>query len=157
MVVRLTWSKFGKKSLSAPGSLPFLNRTRKFAFPDTEYSTIKSPQILEVSGIGRPDVLTKIGVETKVALPGVGENVQDHISCRFAFELNPQAKHETYDLMRDPEYAAKEMKLLYVYFTHFIRRANTIAALKARVTTDGVSLRLPSSLSPAPIPKTRLL
>jgi GMC oxidoreductase len=112
---------------------------------------------LELSGIGRPDVLTKIGVETKVALPGVGENVQDHISCRFAFELNPQAKHETYDLMRDPEYAAKEMKLLCVYFTRFVRCANTIAALKARVTTDGVSLRLPSSLSPAPIPKTRLL
>jgi hypothetical protein len=157
MVIRLTWLKLKKKSLSAPGSVPLLNCTRKFAFPDTEYSTIKSPQILELSGIGRPDVLTKIGVKTKVALSGVGENVQDHISCRFAFELNPQANHENYDLMRDPEYDAKEMKLLYVYFAHLVRRANTTAVLKARVTIDGVSLHLPSSRSPAPIRKTHLL
>ncbi|KIM89885.1 GMC oxidoreductase [Piloderma croceum F 1598] len=91
--------------------------------------TIKSPQILELSGIGRPDVLTKIGVETKVALSGVGENVQDHISCRFAFELNPQAKHETYDLMRDPEYAAKEMKLFAEGKGHYRRGITSFAFL----------------------------
>ena len=39
-------------------------------------STIKSPQILELSGIGRKDVLSKIGVDVKIELPGVGENVQ---------------------------------------------------------------------------------
>lgn len=39
-------------------------------------SAIKSPQILELSGIGRADILSKIGVKLKVELPGVGENVQ---------------------------------------------------------------------------------
>lgn len=39
-------------------------------------SAIKSPQILELSGIGRKDVLSKIGVDVKIELPGVGENVQ---------------------------------------------------------------------------------
>lgn len=39
---------------------------------------LKSPQILELSGIGRPDVLNSVGIPVKVALDGVGENVQEH-------------------------------------------------------------------------------
>lgn len=42
-------------------------------------STIKSPQILELSGIGRRDVLDRVGIPVKLELPGVGENVQDHL------------------------------------------------------------------------------
>ena len=47
--------------------------------------TMKSPQILELSGIGDPEVLGKIGVETKVDLPTVGTNVQDHLFAGFAY------------------------------------------------------------------------
>lgn len=36
-------------------------------------------QILELSGIGLRDVLEKAGIEVKVDLPGVGENVQEHL------------------------------------------------------------------------------
>ncbi|KAH9934261.1 uncharacterized protein B0H18DRAFT_1114998 [Fomitopsis serialis] len=43
--------------------------------------TIKSSHILELSGIGRRDVLEKAGIPVKVELPGVGENVQDHTLC----------------------------------------------------------------------------
>ena len=39
---------------------------------------INSPQILMLSGIGAPEVLKEHGIDTKVALPGVGENLQDH-------------------------------------------------------------------------------
>lgn len=39
-------------------------------------TTVKSPQILELSGIGRRDVLERINVPVKVDLPGVGENLQ---------------------------------------------------------------------------------
>jgi choline dehydrogenase len=42
-------------------------------------------QILEFSGIGNPEVLTKIGVKPIAELPGVGENVQEHIFTSFAF------------------------------------------------------------------------
>lgn len=38
----------------------------------------QSPQLLELSGIGRPDILQAHGVEVQHALPGVGENYQDH-------------------------------------------------------------------------------
>lgn len=40
---------------------------------------IKSPQLLELSGVGKRDVLDRLGVDVKIDLPGVGENVQEHI------------------------------------------------------------------------------
>lgn len=41
-----------------------------------------SPQILELSGIGRPDVLQAQGIEVRHALSGVGEALQDHFAPR---------------------------------------------------------------------------
>ena len=45
---------------------------------------IASPQLLQVSGVGNPDLLNKIGVSTICALPGVGENLSDHYGVRLA-------------------------------------------------------------------------
>lgn len=42
--------------------------------------TISSPQILELSGIGDPDVLARAGVPVVAKSPRVGENLQDHLS-----------------------------------------------------------------------------
>lgn len=41
---------------------------------------INTPQLLMISGIGNPNHLAEHGIETQVALPGVGENLQDHAS-----------------------------------------------------------------------------
>ena len=41
---------------------------------------INSPQLLELSGIGNPDVLGPLGIAAQHALPGVGENLQDHLT-----------------------------------------------------------------------------
>lgn len=49
---------------------------------------IGTPQILELSGIGRPDVLGAIGVPVRRALPGVGENLQDHLQLRTIFAIS---------------------------------------------------------------------
>lgn len=38
-----------------------------------------SPPLLEMSGIGQPEVLRSLGVAVKHELPGVGENLQDHL------------------------------------------------------------------------------
>ncbi|KAI0950969.1 hypothetical protein AcW1_008132 [Taiwanofungus camphoratus] len=73
--------------------------------------TIKSPQILELSGIGRPEVLKKIGVPVKLELPGVGENLQDHPFCGVSFELDPKVAHKTFDVFRDPERAKEQTRL----------------------------------------------
>ncbi len=40
---------------------------------------INSPQLLELSGIGQPARLEQHGIAVKHALPGVGENLQDHL------------------------------------------------------------------------------
>jgi choline dehydrogenase/4-pyridoxate dehydrogenase len=42
---------------------------------------INSPQLLMLSGIGDPAELAAHGIETQVPLPGVGKNLQDHISA----------------------------------------------------------------------------
>ncbi len=44
-----------------------------------------SPMILQRSGIGPADVLTKAGVTPVHALPGVGQNLQDHTEVYFQF------------------------------------------------------------------------
>ena len=38
-----------------------------------------SPQLLQLAGIGDPEVLGAAGVQTRVDLPGVGANLQDHL------------------------------------------------------------------------------
>ena len=38
---------------------------------------LRTPPILEASGIGNPIHLNKLGIEVKIDLPGVGENLQD--------------------------------------------------------------------------------
>jgi choline dehydrogenase len=40
---------------------------------------INTPQLLQISGIGSPAVLAPAGVEVRHDLPGVGENLQDHL------------------------------------------------------------------------------
>ena len=48
---------------------------------------VNSPQLLELSGIGDPDVLRTAGIETLVASPGVGGNLQDHYVVGMQFRL----------------------------------------------------------------------
>jgi 4-pyridoxate dehydrogenase len=46
---------------------------------------INSPQLLMLSGIGDPEELQACGIPVLAALPGVGRNLQDHISAPIVF------------------------------------------------------------------------
>ncbi|WPE22986.1 GMC family oxidoreductase [Shinella zoogloeoides] len=46
---------------------------------------VNSPKLLELSGIGRPDLLSALGIPLRHALAGVGENLQDHLQIRTVF------------------------------------------------------------------------
>ncbi len=46
-------------------------------------SSINSPKLLQISGIGAPATLKAAGIEVVQALPGVGENLQDHLEIYF--------------------------------------------------------------------------
>ena len=60
--------------------------------------SFNSPQLLQVSGIGNSEYLKSVGVEPVHHLPGVGENLQDHLevyvqhSCSQPVSLNPMLK-----------------------------------------------------------------
>ena len=56
--------------------------------------TIGSPQILELSGIGRGDVLKNAGISVRHELPGVGECLQDHLQIRLVYEVNVQTLND---------------------------------------------------------------
>ncbi|OUS13683.1 choline dehydrogenase [Rhodospirillales bacterium 47_12_T64] len=47
--------------------------------------SVGSPQLLQLSGIGPAEVLKNAGVEVVHDLPGVGENLQDHLEVYFQF------------------------------------------------------------------------
>jgi choline dehydrogenase len=52
---------------------------------------IGSPQLLEASGIGAPSVLNRHGVPVLHVLPGVGENLQDHVQTRMVVRVSNAA------------------------------------------------------------------
>jgi choline dehydrogenase len=46
---------------------------------------ISSPHLLELSGVGRGAVMQKLGIAVRHELPGVGENLQDHLQARAIY------------------------------------------------------------------------
>ena len=60
---------------------------------------INSPQLLQLSGIGPAGVLADAGVEQVVEVPGVGENLQDHLevyvqyACTQPVSMAPHLAH----------------------------------------------------------------
>ena len=48
---------------------------------------VQSPQLLELSGIGRPDLLAAHGITVRHALMGVGENYRDHYASRMSWRV----------------------------------------------------------------------
>lgn len=57
-----------------------------------------SPQLLQLSGVGNAQELQKLGIDVVLDLPGVGENLQDHLEvyiqylCKKPVSMNPQLK-----------------------------------------------------------------
>ncbi|MBW4091843.1 MAG: choline dehydrogenase [Proteobacteria bacterium] len=48
---------------------------------------VKSPHLLELSGIGQPERLAALGIPVAHALPGVGENYRDHFAPRMNWRV----------------------------------------------------------------------
>lgn len=49
---------------------------------------IQSPQLLQLSGVGPAALLAKHGIPLVRDLPGVGENLQDHLQVRLMYEVS---------------------------------------------------------------------
>ena len=71
---------------------------------------LQSPQLLEVSGIGAKSVLAAAGIPTLYNLPGVGENLQDHIRIQSSYQL--LSNYTSYDILKyNTTYATEQLDL----------------------------------------------
>ena len=55
---------------------------------------IGSPQILQLSGIGEQSLLEKVNVPLVHNLPGVGQNLQDHLQIRLVFKTSQRTLND---------------------------------------------------------------
>ena len=71
--------------ITTPAGLETFNAEREVILAT---GSIASPQILQLSGIGNPDLLDAMDIPVTHALPGVGENLQDHLQIRTIYKVN---------------------------------------------------------------------
>jgi 4-pyridoxate dehydrogenase len=77
---------------------------------------INSPQVLMLSGIGDPAELRAHGIDVKVPLPGVGKNLQDHLSAGLTYARKEPGKfHKAMRLDR----ITRELAKAYLFGTGF--------------------------------------
>ncbi|MBD1226080.1 choline dehydrogenase [Xenorhabdus griffiniae] len=69
---------------------------------------IASPQILQRSGIGPEEVLNELGISAVHVLPGVGQNLQDHLEMYLQYEcLKPISLYPALKWYNQPQIGAE--------------------------------------------------
>ncbi|KAF8585254.1 GMC oxidoreductase [Ramaria rubella] len=92
-VSRIILERNAKEGLLSATGVEFVKDEKKYiAMANREVilsaGSFQTPQILELSGIGRNDVLSQFGIQQVVDLPGVGENLQDHMTVQATHEID---------------------------------------------------------------------
>ena len=76
------------------------NKKKEQVFAEREVivsgGAINSPQILQLSGIGKADYLKKWDIDIVCDLPGVGENLQDHLDILLHHECTQPVTEAKY-------------------------------------------------------------
>ncbi|KAG8779946.1 hypothetical protein FRC12_023673 [Ceratobasidium sp. 428] len=115
--------------------------------------SVQTPQLLELSGIGNPSILQQYGIRSLVNLPGVGENLQDHLFVPTSYELKPGKT--TFDILRnnatyaaqaqaqyanthDGIYAAVHSAFSFIDLASYVN-SNKISSMKAQLDTETAS------------------
>ncbi len=91
VITKALTSKIIIKNGRAVGVEYLHGRDVKTVYADKEVivsgGAFNSPHLLQISGIGDPQHLRKIGVKVEHDLPGVGQNLQDHVGCGLKVRL----------------------------------------------------------------------
>ena len=99
---------------------------------------IQTPQLLELSGIGDPEILRSAGVECLVQNKGVGANFQDHVLGGLLYDLRPGVP--SLDAMHGEDFA-KVQQEVYQKFNNGVlgisRYAHGICVLCVACYTRG--------------------
>lgn len=113
--------------------------------------TYKTPQLLELSGIGDPKVLDDAGVQCIVANTSVGENLQDHTAFVTTLELAPGGF--SVDAFADPDVVKPFMELYQKTGTGplanpptgmgFLSYASLVSSEELEKTTNAVKSTIP--------------
>ena len=107
---------------------------------------IRSPQLLELSGIGDAALLRERGIDIVAHLRGVGRNLQDHLMPRITFECNRAITVN--DMLRSP-FKLAEALLRYAIFRDGLFATTTLTALayvRGRAASPYPDIRLQSAL-----------
>ncbi len=117
--------------------------------------SIGSPHLLQLSGIGDPAHLGKIGVAVNHALPGVGKNLQDHFLARVTAEVKdiPTANEKS----RGMPFVGEVMRYVFAGQGLLTYAASLVCAsvkvLEEAATPDVQILFAHASFAPGPVRK----
>lgn len=107
---------------------------------------LQSPHLLELSGIGRPDVLKEHGIAVVHALPGVGENLSDHPNVRLTFECSEPITIN--DVLQHPLVKVKEGLRYALFGTGLLSICSATAHIVMRSRPDATQPDLKLQLQP---------
>ncbi|THV87305.1 putative glucose oxidase, partial [Aureobasidium pullulans] len=91
----------GVDVITASGEEKTINAAREIIL---SLGIVRTPTLLEASGIGNSKILANASISVKVDLPGVGLHMQDQINYNLAFNTSI-TNNFTYDLTNIPTYA----------------------------------------------------
>ncbi len=81
------WRAIGVRYVQARGGPARAVRARREVIVSA--GTVNTARLLQISGIGAPALLARLGVPLVHALPGVGENFRDHYASRIVMRARP--------------------------------------------------------------------
>jgi choline dehydrogenase-like flavoprotein len=106
---------------------------------------IGSPHLLQLSGVGAPEHLNRIGIPVRHALPGVGRNMQDHYIARISY---PVTGAETVnERSRGPALAAEILRYL-VTGKGMLTYSASLAAASVKVLEESATPDVQCSIAP---------
>ena len=114
---------------------------------------IGSPHVLQLSGIGDPDHLGRVGIPMQYALPGVGKNFQDHYIARVACSV--AGAKTLNEKARGLPFAGEILRYL-LNGTGMLTYASSLVCASVKVleesaTPDVQCLFSPGSFAPGPV------
>jgi choline dehydrogenase len=114
---------------------------------------VGSPHLLQLSGVGDPDHLGRVGIPVHHALPGVGKNLQDHYLARVTCVVKGvKTLNET---SRGLPFAGEVLRYLFAGTGMLTYAASLVAAsvkvLEESATPDIQCLLASGSFAPGPI------
>jgi len=114
---------------------------------------VGSPHILQLSGVGDPEHLGRIGVSVVHALPGVGRNLQDHflarVSCAVTGAPTLNERSRGLGLAGEVLRYVLSGKGMLTYAASLV--AASVKVLEVSATPDTQCLFAPGSYAPGPV------